>query len=155
MPFQGIAEIEPYLRAWALQIELECRVALSFEQVDLIEVPDLESHPLRYGPEVRGEVTLVDVGQPKLLSGLPVPTTEFAETLPLVALQERVKSYREGRESLAAFAYHALTTFEDASGAVNGRRKKAASRLHVCRRRCSTALAALRSLAARLAIRTT
>jgi hypothetical protein len=126
----GRAALEPHLRAWEVQLELERGMwaEFRFESAEVIDrQPDSGHHEIA----LESGVTATAVMSAELVRGFavypPPPPHRLAATPLVEALRARLRDVRHRRERLLVAAYWCLTQIERAYGS----RAEAAAALNV------------------------
>jgi hypothetical protein len=115
----GRAVLEPHLRAWEVQLELERGMWVEF-RFESAEVIDRQPDPRHHEMALESAVTATAVMSAELTRGFAVypspPPHQLAETPLVEALRARLRDVRHRRERLLVAAYWCLTQIVQAYG---------------------------------------
>lgn len=113
--------IEPFLRAWEIETDLNQNVEMIRFKFDRVEIVDRDPSPPGASQVIHAEAgSCVLVGSSATLhltcSKYPDPPTGFRVTPEVQHAHRRWLGFRAGREPLQAMAYFVLTVLESSAG---------------------------------------
>lgn len=126
---EATAAMEPHLRAWELELELDRGYRVEFRLTGSHAVDAEPGQPKHFVVGIGEHLTMSDSLQVTAHTDLPSPTATYQPTPRVQQLVIRLRDLREGREKAASAAYAILTDIEHTFG--SGDRGAAAQALNV------------------------